>query len=361
LKPAELKVHLLCLGLKPEVEIDKGRKGGAGPAGGRYLLLPGNLCVNAAFWGKFVESSPFTLVEHRGKIIIRRGNEEISEAKVVPYPEFYKMKTSDGVPMWKVALLHGTDCLATTVLQTCVYWRHGKACKFCGIELSYRAGRTILLKRPKQFREVVDAAVREGVCKHITLTIGTTGSPDRGALILKEIVQEVKSHHDIPIHVQLEPPDDDKFLEELADAGADTIGIHVETFDRKVFKEVCPGKARIDIDRYFEAWRTCIDLFGEYQVSTFVIAGIGENDESILRGAEEVARMGVIPYLVPLRPIIGTPFENRAPPTPERMIKLYRVLAETLKSYGVDPRKNRAGCVRCGACSAITEAYTGFL
>jgi len=353
-----LKVELLCNGGKLSAKIDKGRKAGAGPAGGRYIVLPGGYCVNTAFWGNFAEESPWELTERNGAFfLMRKGEKTVEEvpAEVVPYPNFYSKTTSDGTPMWKVALLHGTDCLTTTVYQKCDYWKLGKKCKFCGIELSLTSGATIPVKKPRQFREVVEAATEEGVCSHITLTTGTTASPDRGSTLLAEVVREVKSHRKIPIHVQVEPPEEDKYLEMLADAGADTIGIHIETFDRRVLEEVCPGKAETKLERYFEAWKRSIELFGEEQVSSFIIAGLGEGDESILRGAEELARIGVIPYLVPLRPIVGTEFENKRPPSPKRMISLYKHVAETLRTYGVNPGRNKAGCVRCGACSAIKE------
>jgi len=354
----ELKVALLCRGIKLGVDIDKGRKGGAGPAGGRYIILPSGRCVNAAMWGRFVEKSPYVLVKRNKKFyVVKDSGEEVSEVDLVPYPQFYRKYTSDGTPMWKVALLHGSDCLATTVFQKCVYWSKGLGCKFCGIELSLKYGKTILLKKAREFREVVDTAVEEGVCKHITLTTGTLGTPDKGANLLAEIVREVKSHYEIPIHVQLEPPNDLKYLEELADAGADTVGVHIETFDKKIFHEVCPGKGRIGMEKFYETWARCVELFGESQVSTYVIVGLGESVESVLKGSKKAAEMGVIPYIVPLRPIIGTPFENKFPPSPDTLTYIYREVAQILKDYGVDPRKNLAGCVRCGACSALTEAY----
>lgn len=258
--------------------------------------------------------------------------------------------------MWKVALMHGTDCLATTVCQKCTYWITGDNCKFCGIELSLKSGATIPVKTPTQFLEAVEAAVEEQVCSHITLTTGTTESPDRGSRLLAETVGEVKAHQNVPIHVQVEPPEGDKYLDMLAEAGADTIGIHAESFDQRVLKEVCPGKARTNLNRYFEAWKRSIELFGENQVSSYIIAGLGESDESILTGAEELTRIGAIPYLVPLRPIVGTAFENKRPPSPSRMLPLYEKVAEILKTYGADPSENKAGCVRCGSCSAIKEA-----
>lgn len=354
-----LKVELLCNGGKLSANIERGRKAGAGPAGGRYIVLPGGSCVNVAFWGNFAEESPWELTERNGSRFLKKQNEETEEAvpiEVVPYPNFYSKTTSDGTPMSKIALLHGTNCLATTVHQKCDYWKLGKKCKFCGIELSLKSRATIPVKEPRQFREVVETAAEENVCNHITLTTGTTASPDRGSTLLAEVAREVNSYRDIPIHVQVEPPDEDKYLEMLADAGTDTIGIHIETFDRMVLEEVCPGKAETPLERYFEAWKRSIELFGEGQVSSFIIAGLGEDDESILRGAEELARIGVIPYLVPLRPMVGTEFELRRPPSPKRMLLLYKQVAETLRTYGVNPSRNKAGCVRCGACSAINEA-----
>ncbi|UCE15734.1 MAG: MSMEG_0568 family radical SAM protein [Candidatus Bathyarchaeota archaeon] len=353
-----LKVELLCNGGKLSAEIYKGRKAGAGPAGGRYIVLPGGFCVNTAFWGNFVKESSWELIERNKNYFLMRKSEETVEevpVEIAPSPNFYFKTTSDGTPMWKVALLHGTNCLATTVYQKCDYWKLGKKCKFCGIELSLKSGATIPVKTPRQFREVVEAAAEESVCSHITLTTGTTTSPDRGSILLAEVVREVKSYRNIPIHVQVEPPDEDKYLEMLADAGADTIGLHVETFDRGVLEEVCPGKAETMLERYFEAWKWSVELFGEEQVSSFIIAGLGESDESILRGAEELARIGVIPYLIPFRPIVGTEFEDKSPPSPKRMISLYKQIAEILRTYGLNPSRSKAGCVYCGACSAIKE------
>lgn len=351
-----LKVELLCRGVRLGTKIDKGRKLGAGPAGGRYIILPGGSCVNTPLWSDFVKKSQLVLIKRGGEWFLLRGDNAEAKVELVPHPSFYSQKTSDGIPMWKVALLHGKNCLATTVYQKCVYWDTGKKCKFCGIELSLNAGKTIAVKKPKQFREVVEAAVEEGVCDHITLTTGTTASRDRGAKLLAEVVREVKAYKEIPVHVQVEPPKNSKYLELLAKTGADTIGIHVESFDQRVLREVCPGKVETEIEQYFEAWRHSVELFGEGQVSSFIIAGLGEDDESILKGSEELARIGVIPYLVPHRPIIGTEFENRWPPSPSRTIRLYEGIADILIRYGLDPRKSKAGCVRCGGCSALNEA-----
>lgn len=349
-----LKIELLCRGARTEEKIDKGRKGGAGPAGGRYFTLPDEACVEIPLQGKFIESSPFTVTQTNGKWHILRRAKSLVEVKPVPRPQFYQKSTADGTPMRKVAVLHGKDCLASTVCSKCVYWSSGRQCKFCGIELWH--SERLIQKQPDQLGQVAEEAFKEGAAKHVTLTIGTPPSPDKGALMLAETTRAIKEHVRMPVHVQLEPPQSTKFLEALYDAGVDTVGIHIESFDRKVLSDVCPMKS--NVKDYFRAWRKAVELFGEGQVSTFIIAGLGEADESILQGAEKAARMGVIPYLLPLRPITGTFFEKARPPRPARMVKLYRSVVETLQDAGLDPRKSKAGCVRCNACSALQEAFS---
>ncbi len=349
-----LKIELLCRGARTKETLDRGRRGGAGPTGGRYFTLPDDTCIEIPLQAKFVEKSPFSLIRTNENWRILRGDEELVELKLIPRPRFYDRKTSDGITMNKVAVMHGKDCLASTVYSKCIYWSSAKHCKFCGIELG-RNDR-LIRKKPKQLSEVAEEAFKEGAAKHVTLTTGTPPEPDKGALKLAEATKAIKERVNMPTHVQLEPPENSKYIENLYQAGVDTVGIHIESFDKKVLSYVCPMKLKIE--DYFKAWKSAVELVGEGQVSTFIIAGMGETDESILLGSEKAARIGVIPYLLPLRPISGTFFEENSPPTPRRMIKLYRGIAETLHRVGLDPGKNKAGCVRCAACSAVREAFS---
>jgi len=353
LNAVRLKTELLCRGARTEEDVGGGRKGGAGPSGGRYFTLPDETCIEIPLQGEFVSSSPFTLVERNGNWQVLRDGEMLVKVNPVPTPRFYDKKTSNGTPMRKIAILHGEDCLASTVYSRCIHWSSGNQCKFCGIELWRRE--RLIQKQPEQLGEVTEEAFTEGVAKHVTLTTGTPPASDKGALMLAKATKAIKEHSNIPVHVQLEPPKNPKFLEKLHHSRVDTIGIHIESFDPKVLKDVCPAKSKVN--NYFEAWKTAVELFGEGQVSTFIIAGLGETDESILLGAEKAARMGVIPYLLPLRPIAGTVFEKVRPPTSRRMMKLYRSVAVSLHAVGLDPTKCIAGCVRCGACSTLRETY----
>lgn len=134
------------------------------------------------------------------------------------------------------------------------------------------------------------------------------------------------------------------------------MGIHIETLDEHIRKKICPGKAEVSRKRYFDAWVKAVELFGENQVSTFLLAGLGEDIRETRKGLKELTSIGVIPFIVPFRPLIGSDMENSKPPTVKQMLETLKAAATAIKSHGLKPEKNRAGCVRCGACSPIREA-----
>lgn len=149
--------------------------------------------------------------------------------------------------------------------------------------------------------EVVDEALSEGVCKHITLTTGTPTTDDKGIKTYAGMVEALKvTQPSLPVQVQFEPPRTVLTMDELNRVGVDSVGIHIESFDRDVLKKLCPGKSRTAAEEYIEAWRYATELFGEGQVSTYIIAGLGESDDNIVSAARLLAHLGVIPYVVPL-------------------------------------------------------------
>jgi len=107
------------------------------------------------------------------------------------------------------------------------------------------------------------------------------------------------------------------------------------------------------LDHYEKAWKKAVQLFGDNQVSSFIIAGLGEHWRSILWGCELLADIGVYPYVVPLRPIPGSPMEHCLPPRADTMHRIYTAAAAILSRKGLSAGRSKAGCVRCGACSAL--------
>jgi radical SAM protein (TIGR04043 family) len=203
---------------------------------------------------------------------------------------------------------------------------------------------------------VAAAAVRLDGVEQLVLTTGTPATPDRGAAHLAACVAAVKAAvPELPIQVQCEPPDDLGWLDRLKAAGADTIGMHLEAVEPAVRAAVMPGKAELPVARYLAAFAYAVRAFGRAQVSTYLIVGLGDHPDSIAAMAGRLADMGVYPFVVPFVPIAGTPMADHAPPSAATMDDLYRRVAARLRAASLSSREGKAGCAKCGACSALAS------
>jgi len=344
---------LQSLGLRV-INRNPNRRGGAGPAEGISILID-DIPVNVPTKAHYVSKSPYFLRTSNGTNFLFRNKTELFPVSIIHEPKFYNITTKDGIKLKKIALLHGKDCLATTVIQKCIYWNTGNRCKFCGIELSLKNGQTLAVKTPEQLAEVAKTAKELDDVRHIVMTSGSVRPSFKGIRYISDCIRAIKQTVDLPIHVQVEPPEDPDELEEFKNAGLDTIGLHIETFDFDILSKIAPVKAMFGLERYEKAWKKSVDLFGPNQVSTFLIAGLGERWDSLIWGSEYLAGMGVYPFLVPFRPIPGTVLGEKLPPDPDLMIGLYEQVSEIIKKNDMASEKSKAGCVRCGACSAIAE------
>ena len=124
--------------------------------------------------------------------------------------------------------------------------RYGHAatkCQFCAIGESLRAGRTVARKTPAQ---------------------------------LAESARAIKDATGLPIQGQCEPPADFGWFPRLRAAGVDTLGMHLEAWDEDVRARIMPGKAEVPVSFYLEAFATAVAVFGRGQVSTYLLAGLGD-------------------------------------------------------------------------------------
>ena len=346
LELAVLVNDLQSVGLRLEIATES-RRGGAGPSDSGMLWIEGvSVTVPTD------PSSPYALrAEDDGEAIYRDGV-RLASASRTRRPRYYGLETADGIPYWKIALLH-LDSVASTVVQTCSYWDTPDQCAFCGIEVSLSAGRTIVRKTPEQLAEVAVAARELDGAVDATLTTGSSNAPDRGALYVARCGKAIKDAAGLPVEAQFEPPRNLDVLTEVRDLGVDSVGIHVESFDPAVLARVAPGKARTGIDSYFRAWERAVAVFGAGKVSTYVILGMGEDPELTIRGCHRAIDLGVYPFVVPLRPVAGSLMADVAPPNPEYTERIYRRVVPYLAARGLDASAAGAGCARCQACSAM--------
>jgi radical SAM protein (TIGR04043 family) len=327
------------------------RRAGAGPSDDGHVLLGG---VGAAI--PLVPASRYQI--RQGRLLLD-GADLGLDVEPVHRPAFYDFVTADGVSYEKLARLHGKDVLATTVVQTCIRYGEDQRCRFCAIEASLAAGSTTAVKTPAQLAEVAEAAVRLDGITQMVMTTGTTNGRDRGARHLARCVRAVlDAVPGLPIQVQCEPPDDLSALQELKDAGAVSIGIHIESLDDDVRRQWMPGKATISKHAYLKAWAEAVRVFGRNQVSTYLLIGLGEDADELVSGAGELIEMGVYPFVVPFRPLAGTLAEadGATAPKAELVADVTGRVARLLRDAGMAGSDQRAGCAACGACSALVAA-----
>ena len=331
------------------------RTGGAGPSDHKALNFNSQTLMIPVFNEQACQS-PYeaqTLPGGQQAAIFREGI-EIAKVDLPARPKFYECSTQDGVPYWKIATLHSKDVLATTVLQECIrYRKRSTSCQFCAIEESLKTGRTIAHKSPQQLAEVAQAAVELDGVTQMVMTTGTPRTSDRGAEVLCESAAAVTARVDLPIQAQCEPPRDDVWFQRLQDSGVVSLGMHLEAVSEPIRKKIMPGKASVSLSRYMEAFARAVEVFGKGQVSTYILAGLGDSEQQIVAMGERLIQMGVYPFVVPFVPIAGTPLENHPMPDPDMMHRILSKLGILLVKNNLVSEQIKAGCAKCGACSSL--------
>lgn len=349
----ELQVHGV---VDPALPGNRGRRGGAGPSDHRALTLDG-ATVMVPVYTSTAQASPYSLTAGAGGAVALAdlAQQTLATVDMPREPAFYDLHTADGIPYRSIALLHGRDVLATTLQQTCIRFRDRRdSCQFCAIEQSIAEGRTIVRKSPEQVAEVAEAAVRLDGVQQLVMTTGTPNSEDRGARLMADTAAAVKRRVALPIQAQCEPPEDPIWYERMHEAGVDSLGMHLEVVEPEVRRRILPGKSELSLETYYEAFAKAVAVFGRGQVSTYLLAGLGDSAASLIQCSEQLISLGVYPFVVPFVPISGTPLEHHPAPSTDFMVEVYSAIASQLRQSDIRSEAMAAGCAKCGACSALS-------
>ncbi len=309
--------------------------------------------------GKRAEASPLHMVRNgSGKYEVWMDDDKYTDITLLSRPRFYDRSTSSGIPMPKLAVIVGPGHMRSVVNQKCYYHQIGKPCQFCAVQHWWDAN---IEKVSSEIADVVEAGIKEGVVKHVSLTTATLSTGGKGLEDLvrtAQLIQE-KVRTKIPIMLEFEPIGDysllDSLLKEAKQAGVTTVSCNIECFDENLRPTVMPVKGKIPVSRYVKTWEKCLGIFGENEVFTVAIAGIGEEDGSVLRGIKMAASHGVMTFLVPHSPATGAAYEDMEAPSADRMLSLYEQAVAVYEKHGLDLCASQAGCVRGSGFSAIKD------
>ena len=140
---------------------------------------------------------------------------------------------------------------------------------------------------------------------------------------LKRIIDGLKEASPTPISVSCQPLSDDQIVE-LRGLGVERLSIPLDGASPKVFEDVKgsgvggPYRWRMQVDAISKA----VHVFGEGNVTTHVIIGLGETDREVVNLLWRMIDTGVLTSLFAFTPIKGTVLENKRRPSLAR----YRAL-----------------------------------
>ncbi len=103
--------------------------------------------------------------------------------------------------------------------------------------------------------------------------------------------------------------------------------------------------------------RPCL-CFGFSQVSTYILAGLGDTEDEI-GGArnQPVATLGVYPFVVPFVPeSAATPLATLSPPSPEAIVRLLNRVASVYDVAGLHSQSIKAWMRALRACPNVAQS-----
>ena len=263
-----------------------------------HFILDGKIIINPFLSEQYSSKSPYLIDFENRKLVLYKKKVPHCLMDIIPAPQWYFKKTSDGIFMSDVLRLHGHSVLADAKFSRCDFFNSGKGCLFCSFPKNKIPEKSKIL----WIKETIRTALEENKKYSIGLSEGGRFTQDRGAIYLSKIVSSIREVDDaIPISVELIPPKINKYLDPLIDSGVTSLIMNLEFYDESIRRLFCPGKSRIIKKRYFDAFSYAIDKLKPGNVSSVLIAGI-ERTELTLEGAEKMVELGVIPTIIPFKP-----------------------------------------------------------
>ena len=181
-----------------------------------------------------------------------------------------------------------------------------------------------------------------GITTAIPMYLSPEDVGDELCFVIDKIRKKV--NREIPIGVSTKIPSMTT-LKKLKNAGSDEIRLNLEVWDDELGRKLMPRK---NIREILESNEMAVEVFGRGRVSSNLILGIGETDDSVIEGINVLAKMGAIATLYPYDPIENgdTKF---ARPNAERLVKLAKIHKKILDDNHLDPCGLRTMCCACAA------------
>lgn len=293
-----------------------------------------NVCVSAG--EKFTFSSPYLLEHDDGGYYIEYCGERVPVT-------FFGALPQTGTFLDSMARLHSEGCINIWPSSVCCFDTERGKCAFCSLERTSA--------RPVEPEKMASALkILLSKCSGaLNFSGGTYISPDDMARYWIDLTARIREFSSCPIAVELAPPQDLSLLTKLHEAGATACIMNLEVASEELRRVICPGKSAIAKAHYYAAFKRAVADFGYGMVSSVLIAGV-QPASDIVAECRALAKMGVYPTIMPLRPMDSCALRDTPPCDPAELLAMSEELGAILRERGMDPNC-QPGCTKCGGCS----------
>lgn len=302
-------------------------------------LPSGHLCT-VPVGQPYTEGSTYELhSDDKGFFLACAGESE--RVELVETPAFYHMETRSGARMGSISSLHDRLLMLYPTMGCGFFAKPGAACHYCQYD-SMLNEEEPPIHDPLDLVEVVRAAQDEREIDTVYLYNGFAPGPDAGLKRLLPVIALLRRH--LPyqqIALETVAPTDLEVLDELYDAGLDIFVCNLEVNDEQRFAEICPGKAANGgQQRIWEALHYARSVFRPGTVVSHLIVGL-EPLESTAEGMECLVEAGIVPLLVPFRPLPGTPLKDEPLPSLDDVEQALLIQSELVIKSGLPTHRLR--------------------
>lgn len=283
-------------------------------------------------------------------------DEEITPIRLMPGSDFYKQKTSSGMPFAGNAVLQGCDWVAFQCLWPCEYACAGKPCQFCFsggqfAALARRKKPMPFIPSPKDVSEVILYAVGHDGVNSMQLTGGSTFKAETEERYITAYMQDMiesgaRAALKEELLLYITPPEKHDVIDRYFEMGASRIACSLEVWDDRLGASITPGKREFTTkQRHLDALTYIAEKYGPGKAFSNFIIGL-EPLESLKEGATYLAERGVIPSASVWMPF-GKPVNGSMKPASlDYFRRTKEMLAELYLKYNLEP----AGCCGLNVC-----------
>lgn len=304
------------------------------------IRLPtGQLCT-VPVGQPYTQKSSFSLTEKGGEAVLHCAG-EVSDVTLLPAPSFYQKTTRSGARMGSFCALHDRLLILHPFLGCGFFNQPGQACRYCQYDSMMNEAEPPL-RDPLELVEAVRAALDEREVDTVYLYNGYSPSDDIGLRKLAAVIALLRKHlGHRQIALETVAPADVQVIDELYEAGLDIFICNIEVNDADRFAEICPGKQDIGgQDAIYKALSYACSVFRSGAVVSHLIVGL-EPLQSTLDGMKKLVAQGIVPMLLPFRPLPGTALSDCPLASLDDVEQALLVQYELLESSGMPTHRLR--------------------